>query len=801
MIAAIRRRRAAPIATAPQARARALTLANLNRKDRGQTWTEDITAAIRIAYGDIENLERRLQTAIKNYHLKGLVNELEKRSSTAAAAQTKTQQLAHNEAPQPSTKQKPKRKPDTPIQDTDDSEESSAQPDEELWGTPFDNIVGALRLTNRFDYLSPEDPHWDKYTPEAAHYLRQHLSSSDEDAILKALLFLDTAIDCGMHVIRAIDILIIAKFDIAKAKKRLHALLGQENCTAHLHPHRWEDDDDGSAPNPTARRPSDEASYIRRQRAVRDNGGGSGGASGKRPRTNAAPPALDPDIADISRTNPQHPAAGCRIGEASNPGPSSFDAAWRRMHTGTPETPLATPPAAQACAPHTTLSAASPHHTPQAQSTQQGPGPVSLAGYAQRAQQIIDYAVPLNTLAVDDGAMRRWRSFCAIMAIDSNRPDATDADYNHRTESDIMAAFLIYIFENMEPRSKSDPSPKPSSALAVVDAVRRVCRRRNGTTLPMPRLKQIVTGLEIAHIRVHGATSLLTKSKRPIFIYHLREMRAKAPGRIVHGRTVRWEDTYWVVAWAAIITMFYAGFRKSDAVPTKNTPFHAGCLSRASLTWVTMGNTRHAAIQPPCTKGDQTSLLWANDTITLPLRIEADPFDPAGPLLAACSAFAHKPSAASYTQLFAYSHTDHITGEDMDCIIRDLLNIIMPAQDAQDYSAHSLRIGAASTLLAAGMHNDIIKRTFRWRSDIAQLTYSQVNVQSRCSIADTMRSFDTPRTAPTFEPECLAARIADSLQGRSAQHAQLPRSPPLSPIRDRPTAAHRAQSLLQQNKP
>jgi hypothetical protein len=50
----------------------------------------------------------------------------------------------------------------------------------------------------------------------------------------------------------------------------------------------------------------------------------------------------------------------------------------------------------------------------------------------------------------------------------------------------------------------------------------------------------------------------------------------------------------------------------------------------------------------------------------------------------------------------------------------------MPEQEAGRYSAHSLRIGAACTLLCAGVSTAMIQRLCRWRSDEAQRIYARI---------------------------------------------------------------------------
>jgi len=66
----------------------------------------------------------------------------------------------------------------------------------------------------------------------------------------------------------------------------------------------------------------------------------------------------------------------------------------------------------------------------------------------------------------------------------------------HRRESVLLASFLVYIYEHLQPRRRNDPAAKPASALSVLQSVRRVHRHHAGVDMVRtPLVKAALTGL------------------------------------------------------------------------------------------------------------------------------------------------------------------------------------------------------------------------------------------------------------------------------------------------------------------
>ncbi|KAJ1624768.1 hypothetical protein T492DRAFT_844497 [Pavlovales sp. CCMP2436] len=353
--------------------------------------------------------------------------------------------------------------------------------------------------------------------------------------------------------------------------------------------------------------------------------------------------------------------------------------------------------------------------------------------------------------------MAQVEGFCAEMHINIWRPPGGNLEHDARLELQIMLAFLIHSCDNMKPRCHSDPAPKPASAFSNVFAIRRIHERSGINLVDFSLLSRVVKGMEIDFVRKYGSAALIPSRKKPIFLSHLARFRLAAAGKYINSSTVDWSDPYWIVIWRALITLFYAGFRKSDALSTRTVPFSRGRMTRASLSWQGV----IAVLMPGTSKADQTGTFWGDEPICLPTRRTNDPLDPGACLAAVERAVPVAPEQAASTPLFALPGSAELAGETFSNVLSAHLRCIMSAEEAADYSGHSFRIGAATKLLARGTPSDVIKRTFRWRANVAQLTYSRVDSGERCALADAMRAQHVGSAPALFESEGRVAALLD----------------------------------------
>ena len=125
--------------------------------------------------------------------------------------------------------------------------------------------------------------------------------------------------------------------------------------------------------------------------------------------------------------------------------------------------------------------------------------PHFLTSMAAAVSGAVDAGVPVRSLRQDN---RRWAEcalFCdEFMGTDALRPDCAsishDADALAR-EQFLLAAFVIWRYGRMVPRSNASPQAKPSSVRPYVDTVRNVHARRGITLACAPVVSRVIKGL------------------------------------------------------------------------------------------------------------------------------------------------------------------------------------------------------------------------------------------------------------------------------------------------------------------
>jgi hypothetical protein len=167
--------------------------------------------------------------------------------------------------------------------------------------------------------------------------------------------------------------------------------------------------------------------------------------------------------------------------------------------------------------------------SPYSYSVSSGP----LAPYFQTIGDVADLGVPENTLTKDDLSWRRWERYCIIAVTTPWRMDraahsGADAAGFDR-ESRLLCGFLLWCYNDIQPRSKSDPAPKPESAYAMASGVRHVHRCQNVDMVFCKQLSAVLKGLTKAFVMEHGAEALLPQRREPLGPELLRRLLAGDP--------------------------------------------------------------------------------------------------------------------------------------------------------------------------------------------------------------------------------------------------------------------------------
>ena len=214
-----------------------------------------------------------------------------------------------------------------------------------------------------------------------------------------------------------------------------------------------------------------------------------------------------------------------------------------------------------------------------------------------------------------------------------------------RREAFILGAGLRFIFNRMQPRRRSDPTPLPQSALNVLLGVRRLHKDRGFPMVAMPMVTVILKGMMRRVQEEYGEDHpnvLVPKRKEPFTTeildaigalpcrgYASADARAQRPllGQHVFGRAL----------WAMLCVLCAAGLRKSEVARTEGSPaaearhrrpiamrrnaiYRIGGRELACPTaedFRAMGPGDNVIITPPPSKADQWAMVWGASPIYL----------------------------------------------------------------------------------------------------------------------------------------------------------------------------------------
>ena len=386
--------------------------------------------------------------------------------------------------------------------------------------------------------------------------------------------------------------------------------------------------------------------------------------------------------------------------------------------------------------------------SPYSYSVSSGP----LAPYFQTIGDVSDLGVPENTLTKDDLSWRRWERYCIIAGTTPWRMDraahsGADAAGFDR-ESRLLCGFLLWCYDDIQPRSKSDPAPKPESAYAMVCGVRRIHRRHNVDMVSCKQLSAVLKGLTKAFIMEHGAEALLPQRREPLGPELLRRLLAGDPatrdGAKLGSGTIDWSSPVFICLGAMFALGGGTGFRKSEVALPANVVFDDRRLSRSSVLWLIGGviysdpsrelllsmvpRRDFVMIKPPRSKADQDGTKFG----ALPIYLSFDPSDRANAahwlqrleLRFPCHGQHRKARPLFFEEAKTFRPMSHGT---VDRYLGLLLRVLVTEAEACKCSFHSFRVGFACALLAAGCPPATIQALARWSSAESLAVYARLN--------------------------------------------------------------------------
>ena len=195
----------------------------------------------------------------------------------------------------------------------------------------------------------------------------------------------------------------------------------------------------------------------------------------------------------------------------------------------------------------------------------------------------VDAGVPVQSPRRDNRQWTEYALFCEETAgTDVLRPDcasiANDAGSLAR-EQFLLAAFVIWRYGRMLPRSNASPQAKPSSVRPYVDtAVRNVHARRGITLASASVVSRVIKGLLKTYARVHSTDALTPIRKDPITNRHcttaIYNFGRSAPVRVGH-HVVSWRVPRYRSFKVLLNELRQTGSRKADFSPSR--PSSSAC--------------------------------------------------------------------------------------------------------------------------------------------------------------------------------------------------------------------------------
>lgn len=402
-----------------------------------------------------------------------------------------------------------------------------------------------------------------------------------------------------------------------------------------------------------------------------------------------------------------------------------------------------------------------------------------LRGLLLAARQACERRFASSTRRLDSSYWRFWRDFCALVGTPPLRTNsaANSGAVPHLHEREValaLGAFIAFVADN--------PAFKVDSMLARLRGVARKHRAIGLSFVSLATVVSAAAGLVQEHIDVHGADSLLPKSKEPFTHGEIDAMLALPDGVIVAGVVVG-DNLPWQGIRTLICLFCTMGCRKEAVAlgpgermgPPKLSLWHltwrlGGVILRspilAQLRAITWGNTTH--ITPcPC-KNDPTGLKFGNSPVPSawhPTRRVCFSREMARYEVMRRVSEAQRRSAP----LILDSSGGCWTKVGLDKFFKCLFRTVATDERARQLSVHSFRVWLACALLAAGATPEQIMLLLRWSSDAARQLYARMGDRAQISLLDAAAEcpLDTVRAHSLHAASAAAAAprgVADAQQ-------------------------------------
>ena len=393
-----------------------------------------------------------------------------------------------------------------------------------------------------------------------------------------------------------------------------------------------------------------------------------------------------------------------------------------------------------------------------------------------------------STLGVDALSWRRWCEFCRLMGTPSVRPALafTDPQFHDR-ETLLQREFVVYCASIIEPRSGSAEAAKPQSSMNMLLGVRRVLR--NHLKIPMvifPGVEAALKALVKRYVAEHGADALMPDRKEPLDRPLLDQFFSLPDGTRLGSQILDRSSILFKSFEALLLTGFAGAFRKAELCLPDGATLDERRLLRSSVSWIIRGAPvilpsesqlqslvvgDFCVLKVPLAKNDPFGLHFRSLPVYLPVTTGTR--DAARAIAQVILAVPIRPELLEKTALFCSDVSGTpLKHSQANRLFSSMASAALGDRAAARYSLHSLRIGAATALLAAGASGELIQAMCRWRSPKSVKIYARLGRSDYATwllkAASVTTDSVTARNIPRIDYDGTVAWLMESIEVREA---------------------------------
>ena len=364
-----------------------------------------------------------------------------------------------------------------------------------------------------------------------------------------------------------------------------------------------------------------------------------------------------------------------------------------------------------------------------------------------------------------------------------------------RRETTLLVFALIMILTMMQPRRRSSPAPQVSSALHVLLGVRRIHSRMNVDMVPFRLIRDVVKGLTMRFIELHGHEALLPHRKAPLAYDAFQALLGVPPG--THAG-IHYVGLLVLSTRAVMCLLWASGFRKAELV---NAAYY---LRIGSLVWCLLLDDGPLMVilapsvaqlkaalpgsfvqcTPRQSKCDVTGAVWGDKKTFHSFNAHV------GNAFSALRDFAvHLLQRGQYhadVPLFVNDDLSLVSAAQAQRLLNAMLDSAGLAHLIASLSWHSFRISLATRLGRVGCPPDKIQALCRWQNPASLLIYRRLGLEDYQEWIE-KAAFSVEFTQGSLPSVCiestpgLMALTADSTAATEASPSPVSPHPRLSP--------------------